>query len=102
MNEIPPPSEPGPVSPQPPAFPGNNKRKPPSKKVCTALGALLFLVSCGLCYVTPFAALIGVVIAFGSLFFEGYRCILLGYALTFGVILLAAIIYCFTQPFDIK
>ena len=99
MNEIPPPFEPG---QPPPPLPGDGKRKPPSKKVCAALGALLLVVSCALCYINPLAAFIGFLVALGSLFFDGYRCIFLGYALTFGVLLLAAIIYCFTQPFDMK
>jgi hypothetical protein len=99
MNEIPPSSDP---SQSPPPFPSDGGSKPPSKKVSTALGAGLFFVSLVLCYASPWFALIGAIVAFGSLFFVGYRCILLGYALAFGLSLLAAIIYCFTQPFDMK
>jgi len=75
---------------------------PPSKKLCTGLGVLLFVVSSGLSFVIPPVCLLGLAAAIASLFFKGYRCIFVGYILTFGVLLLGTVIYCSTHPFDMK
>lgn len=101
MSEIIPPPEPG---KEPPPFPTQFYResRPPSKKVCTFLGFLLFVVSSGMAFVFPPLGLMGLAGAIASLFFRGYRCIFVGYVLTIGLILLAGIVYCSTQPFDMK
>ena len=85
MNEIIPPSEPG-------------KEPPPSKKVCAALGFALFVVTAAFSFTFPPFFLVGWVVAVASLFFQGYRCVFVGYILTVGVLLLAAIIYCAGHP----
>jgi hypothetical protein len=99
MSEIIPPSEPGKELPSstPPAI-QVTKSKPPSKKVCTALGVLLFIVSSALAFVFPPLVLAGLIVAIVSLFFQGYRCVFLGYILTIGVLLLGAVIYCAGHP----
>jgi len=98
MNEITPPSDPGPITPSPasPQIPGT----PPSKKFCAGLGSLLFVVTAGLSFVFPPMCLFGLAGAIASLFFPGYRCIFVGYILTIGIILLGLIIYCSNHPFE--
>ena len=65
------------------------------------LGVLGFIVSVLLCIPmqspTPFFA--GMVGAFVSLFFKGYRGICAGYGLALGLVLLGTIIYCANHPF---
>jgi len=102
MNEIIPPLEPDKKPPKP--IPANlyYKSEPPSKKLCTFLGFLLFIVSSGLAFAFPPLCLVGFAVAVASLFFEGYRCIFVGYILTIGLLLLAIIAYCSTHPFDMK
>jgi hypothetical protein len=69
----------------------------------SGIGVLIFVASLGLCALgsNPIFLLIGFVGALVSLFFQGYRSIFLGYILTVGVALLAAIIYCSTHPFNV-
>lgn len=102
MSEIIPPFEPGKEPPK--SFPTQFYREsgPPSKKVCTFLGFLLFVVSSGLAFAFPPLCLMGLIGAIASLFFEGYRCIFVGYILTIGLILLAVIAYCSTHPFRME
>jgi hypothetical protein len=102
MSDIIPPSEPDKEPPKPIPATTHDASEPPSKKLCTFLGFLLFVVSSGLAFVIPPICLLGFVAATASLFFKGYRCIFVGYILTGGLILLAIIAYCSTQPFDIK
>jgi len=101
MSEIIPPSEPGQEPSQPIPTKVYDKNEPPSKKLCTFLGFLLFVVSGGLAYASPLFCFVGFVIAVASLFFAGYRCIFVGYILTLGLILLALIVYCANHPLRI-
>lgn len=102
MNEItPPPFDPSQLPPMPPPPKPGGNGKPPGKVLCTFIGFLLFAGSCAMAYFIPFTPAIGFVAAIVCLFFRDYRCVFLGYILTFGLLLLAAIIYCFTQPFHI-
>jgi hypothetical protein len=98
MDENLPPSEPS--KPAPAVI--FDEGAPPSKKACTALGGLLFIVSSGLAFVFPPLCLVGFVAAVISLFFKGYRCIFVGYILAVGLILLAVIIYCANNPVDFR
>jgi len=98
MSEIIPPSEPSQEPPNPLPTGNTPGIGPPSKALCTFLGFLLFLFSGGLAFLAPPICLVGFVVAVGSLFFEGYRCIFVGYILTVGILLLAAIIYCANTP----
>ena len=66
------------------------------------IGLLIFVISVVLCYANPIFFLIGFAGAVVSLFYKGYRTIFIGYILILGVTLLGVIIYCSTQPFDIK
>jgi hypothetical protein len=100
MNEIIPPSDPGKELPQPASTRLYGKSEPPSRKLCAALGFLLFVVSGGLAFLFPPLCLVGFAVAVSSLFFKGYRCIFIGYILTIGLILLGTIIYCSTHPFN--
>jgi hypothetical protein len=102
MSEItPPPFDPNQLPPIPPPPAPGGKGKPPGKVLCTFLGFLLFIITCGMAYFFPPAPAFGFVAAIVCLFFKDYRCVFLGYILTCGILLLAAIIYCFTQPFHI-
>jgi hypothetical protein len=100
MNEIIPPSQPG-QSPPPPEFKPPMERRPPNKKLCTFYGFLLFVICGCLTYFFPPMFCVGLIAAFVSLFFDGYRFICVGYALTLGLLLLAVIIYCSTHPFNV-
>lgn len=83
MNETIPPRQPG--------------KKSPSNVVCAGIGVALFVLSIGLAFLIPPAALIGLFIAIVSLFVEGYRYIFLGYILPAGLILLFIIVSCATM-----
>jgi hypothetical protein len=98
MSESIPPFEPSQEPPKPLPTGNTPGGAPPSKGLCTFLGFLLFLVSGGLAFAFPPICLVGFVVAVGSLFFEGYRCIFVGYILTIGLLLLVAIIYCANYP----
>ena len=96
IEPTPPSFTPGPpptVSPQP-----SPDHKPPTPMVGAGIGSLILIVSVLLCYVTPLAFLLGFVGAVACLFVKGYRCIFVGYIITVGVLLLAAIAYCSVYP----
>jgi hypothetical protein len=95
-NLPPPPNE----EPPPPVVVGP-AQPPLSKKACAALGFGLFVVGALSVIVFPLLPLVGFIAAFVSLFYREYRCIFLGYILTLGVFLLAAILYCMAHPLRI-
>lgn len=102
MNENLPP--PVPEAPKPmPASSGIQKPSgAPTPWKAAGLGALLFIVSAALCFVSPFLTFFGFVFAFACLFIPGYRCIFVGYILAVGLLLLGVIIYCANNPVDFK
>jgi len=76
--------------------------QPPNKKLCALLGFIIFAVSGALAFAFPPLCFGGLIVAIGSLFFQGYRFIFVGYILTIGVLLLAMIIYCSNHPLEIR
>lgn len=101
MSDINPPPDPGQESPKPIPTRKYYVSEPPSKKLCTALGGLLFIGTALLCFLFPPIFFVGLIVAIGSLFFEGYRCIFVGYVLTVGLLLLGVIMYCASHPLNI-
>jgi len=95
MNDPVPPIYP-PPSPAPAPRPPDPPPDPPNFWLMFGLGGFLVIASCGTCAlvqsIIPFW--IGSVVAFVSVFFQGYRGIFIGFVSTIGVILLAAAIVC--------
>jgi len=100
MNDITPPFDSSLATPPPPPASIPPPPTPPSKKVCTGLGVLLFVVTSGLSFLVPPVCLLGLAIAIGSLFVAGYRCVGAGYFLGLGLLLLGIVIYCSNHPFE--
>lgn len=94
MNEELPPLPP--QKPKPKLIVIEPARKPPNFWGMFALGVLLLVLSCVLC--APFRSLapfgIGVLIAFVTVFFDGYRGVFMGFLAGIGIGLLGAAIMC--------
>ncbi len=95
MSEILPPSEPS--FPPPPPI---SKRKRFWKNA--GIGALIFVASAILCWVSFYFLLVGFLGAFFCIFFDGRESIFAGYMIAVGLFLLCATIYCFAQPLHLN
>jgi len=98
MSETTPPSNPTGIPPEFIPDKIQPAKKPLGRGACAGLGFFLLVASVGLGILFPPAAAIGLVVAFGSLFFEGYRYICVGFVLSFliivGLFFLAIIVMC--------
>ncbi len=106
MNESTPPPAPDPDKLPPELesalyYKQNKSSTPLSKKACAGIGFLLFVISGVLSIGFIGFCLLGLAAAIASLFFKGYRFIFVGYALTLGILLLSATIYCAYNPLRI-
>ncbi len=101
MSENLPHSDPQKEPPKPVPKPIYYQGEPPNKKFCALLGFILFVISGALAFVFPLLCFGGLIAAIGSLFFQGYRCIFIGYILGLGLLLLCIILYCANHPLHI-
>jgi hypothetical protein len=94
MNEELPPLPP--KNPQPKLIVTEPPRTPPNFWGMFALGVLLLILSCVLC--GPFRSFapfgVGALVAFVSVFFDGYRGVFMGFLAGIGMSLLVAAIMC--------
>jgi len=98
MSEIIPPSEPEKEPPKLFSTRNDDVKEPPGKGLCAFIGFLLLLFTGAFGFLNPLFLVVGLVAAFASLFFDGYRYIFLGYILTLligaGLAVLVLIMIC--------